>query len=86
MSKNTQDILLEEAEKSADILNEAAFQQYQENIDQYKALGVDVYTLPDGEREIWKQKCQPFVDDQIANAGDFGQKVKEMAGQANAEN
>jgi TRAP-type C4-dicarboxylate transport system substrate-binding protein len=85
MSKATQDILLEEAAKSADILNEAAFQQYEENVNLFKSMGVDVYLLPNEERELWKQKCQPFVNDQISVAGDFGQKIKDMADQANAE-
>ena len=85
MSKSTQNILLEEVNKTADILNEAAFQQYEEHINMLKSAGVDVYALPKEERELWKQKCEPFVDEQISNAGDFGQKIKDMADKANAE-
>lgn len=85
MSKATQDIFLEEARKSAEILSEAAFKQYEENINQFKAMGVDVYVLPDAEREQWKEKCQPMVEKQISTGGDFGQKIKDMADHANAK-
>jgi TRAP-type C4-dicarboxylate transport system substrate-binding protein len=85
MPKKTQNIFLEEAKKSADIMNEFAFQEHEENINQLKASGVEVYILPKAERDRWEEKCQPYINEQLSSVGDFGQQVKEMADKANAK-
>lgn len=86
MPKHIQDILLEETKRTAEKMNQTFIRLHDEDIDALRALGIDVYILPNAERERWKEAARPFTDSMIANLGEFGQKMKQIADKANAEN
>jgi TRAP-type C4-dicarboxylate transport system substrate-binding protein len=85
MPKPTQDILLEEAQQTCKTLNDLAIRMHDEDIAEFEALGIDVYILPKAERDRWVEQFQPSIDEQISGLGEFGQKIKQIANEVNAE-
>jgi TRAP-type C4-dicarboxylate transport system substrate-binding protein len=85
MDNKTQKILTEETIKTCSMLNERSIERHDEDIAQLESLGINVYILPDAERDRWTEKCQPLIDEQISSVGDFGNEIKKMADQANTE-
>ncbi len=85
MSKDTQDILLEETKQATGVLNEMSIMRYDEDIAKFKAMGMDVYIVPKEERDRWVEKYQPSLDAQLSALGEFGQKVKQIADEANSQ-
>jgi TRAP-type C4-dicarboxylate transport system substrate-binding protein len=86
MPEHIQDILLEETQQTGKTLNEMGIRQHDENIAEFETLGMDVYILPKAERDRWVEKYQPSIDEQISGLGEFGQKIKQIADEVNAEN
>jgi TRAP-type C4-dicarboxylate transport system substrate-binding protein len=86
MPKHTQDILLEEAQQTGKTLNDMSVRRHDEDIAEFEALGMDIYILPKAERVRWVEKYQPFIDEKISGLGEFGQKIKQIADEVNAEN
>ena len=46
---------------------------------------MEVYVLPEAEREKWRQAVKPFSDSLITEMGDFGQELLEAAEKVNAK-
>ena len=53
------------------------------NPDTLASHGVDIYILPEGERERWRQAIQPWVDEQMEKMGDFADKIQKIADEIN---
>jgi TRAP-type C4-dicarboxylate transport system substrate-binding protein len=86
LPKKIQDIILEEAKKSSDTINEWLIGEWQKDFDALAASGVTIYTVPAAERDKWKQTAKPFIDSQVTKMGDVGQKVLKIADEANSKN
>jgi TRAP-type C4-dicarboxylate transport system substrate-binding protein len=86
MPKNIQDILLEEAAWSAQGIAEYLGVIVDNEVGDLTALGMDVYTVPTAERDKWKAATQSYVDQHLAEMGEFGQKIRQIADKANALN
>jgi TRAP-type C4-dicarboxylate transport system substrate-binding protein len=86
MPKNIQDILVEEVKAAAQEGNDMFIKWFDEDPGALKDLGVTVYMLPKAERDRWEEACRPYTEKQLSDVGEFGQKVKQIADQANAEN
>jgi TRAP-type C4-dicarboxylate transport system substrate-binding protein len=86
MPERIQDILLEETKRAAGEYNEVNIQFAEvDHPAQLKALGVDIYTLPKAERDRWKAAVQPYLDEQLAALGEFGQELKQIADEINRQ-
>ena len=83
MPANIQDILVEEALTMAPSLSEQNMAMDLQLREEFAALGCDVYILPKAERDRWQVQVQPFLDEQWAELGDFGQQLKAIADKAN---
>jgi len=86
MPKDVQDILMEEAQKTANEKSAYMIARIQEDLNTYKNKGIEAYSLPVDERAKWKAAVQPYVDERLAAMGDFGKKLKEIADKANKAN
>jgi len=86
MPKDMQDILIEEAQKSAQDMNEAHFKADKEDADILTSLGMEVYHVPKAERDKWKAAVQPYVDEKFAAMGDFAERLNKIAEEANSAN
>ena len=86
MPKDMQDILIEEAWRLSDKLTEIHLAAEQEENEILTGLGMEVYDLPKAERERWKAAVAPYVDKKLADMGDFGDKIRDIAEKANADN
>ncbi|MCK4273495.1 MAG: TRAP transporter substrate-binding protein DctP [Dehalococcoidales bacterium] len=80
-----QDILVEEAEKQSDVIDEWLRGEWVKDFDAIAAAGVEIYEVPQAEIDRWKAACQPYFDQQMAVYGDFGKEVKKIADEANAK-
>jgi TRAP-type C4-dicarboxylate transport system substrate-binding protein len=85
MPQRIQDILLEETRQTAATMNETFIRLFDEDIESLRDKGVDVYVLPNAERERWKETCQPLIEQNLAAAGEFGQQVKQICDEANSQ-
>jgi len=86
MPKNVQDILVEEAGRAAEEMNAAHIKAETEDKGILEAKGMEVYDVPTAERDKWKQAVSPYVDKKLADMGDFGTKIREIADKANKAN
>jgi TRAP-type C4-dicarboxylate transport system substrate-binding protein len=86
MPERIQNILLEETAWSAQAITEYLTAIVENEVDDLTALGMDVYTVPAAERDKWKALTQPYVDELLAQMGEFGQKIIQIADKANALN
>jgi len=41
--------------------------------------------VPQSEIDRWKAACQPLIDAKVAECGDFGQQIMDIAAAANAK-
>lgn len=85
LPKEIQDIMIEEAQKQSDIIDEWLKGEWVKDHDAIAEAGVEIYTVPQDELERWKECCQGICDEQMELLGDFGQKVKAIADEANAK-
>jgi len=83
LPKNIQDIMQEEAQKQSDIIDEWLRGEWTKDHETIAAAGVEIYTLPADELTKWKEACQAVTDQKLADLGEFGQKIKKIADEAN---
>jgi len=86
MPKDVQEILIEEAWKVSEEMSAIHIQAENEDKEILISLGMEVYDLPEAERNIWKEAVKSYVDDKLASLGDFGDELREIAEKANEEN
>jgi TRAP-type C4-dicarboxylate transport system substrate-binding protein len=48
-------------------------------------LGMEVYYLPEAERDIWQEMLSPYTEQVIADLGEFGQELMQIAEEANSK-
>jgi len=85
LPKSIQNIMLEEAQKSSDGIDQWLKGEWENDFTLLAAAGVDIYVVPQSEIDRWKAACQPLIDSQMAVLGDFGVQVKQIADEANAK-
>ncbi|HEY78683.1 MAG TPA: hypothetical protein G4O09_06185 [Dehalococcoidia bacterium] len=85
MPKRIQDILVEEVDVAAQQGNEMFIRYFDEDIAAMRDLGVEVYILPEAERDRWKEACRPYSEKLLSDLGEFGQQVKQIADEANSQ-
>lgn len=83
MPPNIQKILQEEATHTVNKMHEIMTRLDAEDIKAFKGKGVTVYTVPPAERERWVKALTPYKEKQLASFGDFGNKIKQIADEAN---
>jgi TRAP-type C4-dicarboxylate transport system substrate-binding protein len=84
MPKNIQQILQEEATAAAEFMNTTVDGVLgEEDFKAFKKNGVEIYIVPKAERDKWEQRLAPYKEKQLASFGEFGQKVKNIADEAN---
>jgi len=86
MPKDYQEILIEEAWRMSDAMTQRQLSNEPEEKDILTSMGMEVYDLPKAERERWKTAVAPYVDQKLADMGEFGDRIREIAKKANAEN
>jgi TRAP-type C4-dicarboxylate transport system substrate-binding protein len=86
LPKDIQNILLEEAAELNRQMAAFYIDKEEEYIQKAQELGVEVYRVPEAEREIWKEACAPYVEGIIAQMGPEGQKIMDIIDKANQEN
>ena len=87
MPERIQNILTEETQQAAHDFNDVQIQFYEvDHPALLEAAGVEMYHVPDAERNKWKAAVQPFVDEQVAKMGEFGQQILQLADKVNSEN
>jgi len=86
LPSNVQDALLEAFQTElADGLNTLYENTAESNLETLTSKGVEIYILPEAEREIWRQAIQPWVDEQFTAMGDFANTILDIAERINAE-
>ncbi|MBN1629265.1 MAG: TRAP transporter substrate-binding protein DctP [Thermoleophilia bacterium] len=80
-----QDILVEEAQKQSDVIDEWLKGEWTKDREAIATAGVEVFDVPQAELDKWKETCQPLFDQQMEALGEFGQKIKKIADDANAK-
>ena len=83
LPKDVQDALLEEHQKMANDLNALYEVLVTTNPDTLASHGVEIYILPEDERDRWREAIQPWVDEKWAEMGDFAKKVQDIADEIN---
>jgi TRAP-type C4-dicarboxylate transport system substrate-binding protein len=78
-----QDILQEEATKMSDEIDAWVVSEWYQEFDRLTAAGCEIYTVPQAEMDRWKAACQPYINEQLAIYGDFGEKVMDIIDEAN---
>lgn len=81
---NIQDILLEEAKKYSDMIDQWVADEWITDHESIADAGVEIYYPPQSEIEIWKAACQSVIDDLLAQYGAFGDQIMAIADEANA--
>jgi TRAP-type C4-dicarboxylate transport system substrate-binding protein len=66
LPSDIQDMLVEEHLKTADDLNTLWTQLVYSHPDLLASRGVDIYYLPEAERDRWREAVQPYTDEQLA--------------------
>jgi len=85
LPKSIQNIMLEEAQKSSDGIDEWLNGEWENDFGLLADAGVDIYNVPQSEIDRWKAACQPLIDSQMAAYGDFGVQVQQIADASNAK-
>jgi TRAP-type C4-dicarboxylate transport system substrate-binding protein len=84
MPKHIQKALQEEIEKAADWMTKITSTTLgDDDMKAFKEKGASVYFLPREERERWIKALSPYKEKHLASLGEFGQKVKKIAEDAN---
>lgn len=86
MPKDMQDALIEEARRASEDMNEAHFKADKEDPGILTSLGIEVYRVPKAERDKWKEAVRPYVDEKLAAMGEFGDRLRQIAEEANSAN
>lgn len=86
LSKEAQDILVDEGLKTQIRANDFMVKRYATNIPELEKFGMTVYYLPKAERDVWAAKVQPYVDDLFKQMDpDFAAKLKSIAADVNSK-
>jgi len=86
LSKEAQDILVDEGLKAQVRANDFMVKRYVSNIPELEKNGMTVYYLPKAERDAWAAKVQPYVDELFkAMDPDFATKLKGIAVDVNSK-
>ncbi|MBA7579009.1 Solute-binding protein [subsurface metagenome] len=85
LPSSIQNIMLEEAQKQSDVIDEWLRGEWGADFASIEAAGVEIYYMPQSEIDRWKAACQSFTDQQMAIYGDFGVQVQQIADAANAK-
>jgi TRAP-type C4-dicarboxylate transport system substrate-binding protein len=81
---DVQKALVEEAEAYARDMDEwCKGDEYEGALKRLEQAGVQVYQVPNAERERWKEACRPYLEKQLQTLGDFGQQVLKIAEEVN---
>ena len=83
MPQHIQKTLQEEVDRAARWTEEEIVKLRDEDIKAFKQKGTNIFVVSKGERERWVKLLAPVRDQQIANAGEFGAKIKQIADEAN---
>jgi TRAP-type C4-dicarboxylate transport system substrate-binding protein len=83
MPKEIQKILQEEVDKTVDWFNTLMTKLGDDDMKGFKEKGVSVYIVSKAERDRWEKLFTSSNEKQIASFGEFGQKVKKIADDAN---
>ena len=83
MPEEIQDILVEEAKRAANELNETTIGSYYSAFEVLAEEGMEQYYLPKEERDKWEEVLSPYIDDELSKMGEIGQEVKQLADEAN---
>ena len=79
-----QDILLEEAKKYSDMIDQWVADEWITDHQAIADAGVEIYYPPQSEIDTWKDACQSVIDDLLAQYGEFGDQIMAIADEANA--
>jgi TRAP-type C4-dicarboxylate transport system substrate-binding protein len=85
LPKDIQKTLVEEAEKQSDVIDNWLRGEWISDHQAITGAGVEIYKVPQAEIDKWKAACQSVTDKYMAQYGDFGEKVKKIADEANAK-
>jgi len=83
LPNKVQDLLVEEGLKIQKATNARFVALGKENPGILAGDGMEVYVLPEAERERWRQAVSPFRDALIAEMGDFGDELLKAAEEVN---
>jgi TRAP-type transport system periplasmic protein len=83
MPPGTQKILQEEVDLTCKQMEDIFLKLTDEDLAVLKQKGKKVYALPNVERAKWSALLAPVRDKELASFGDFGQKVRQAADEAN---
>jgi len=84
MPKEIQKILQEEVDNTVDWFNNTVMTKVgDDDMKGFKEKGVSVYIVPKAERDRWEKMLISSNEKQMASFGEFGQKVKKIADDAN---
>jgi TRAP-type C4-dicarboxylate transport system substrate-binding protein len=84
MPKQIQTILQEEVNVACDWMGKTELKlAYEDDPKALKKKGLKVFVLSKTERDRWKTQAAPLQEKQIASLGEFGQKIKAIADEAN---
>jgi TRAP-type C4-dicarboxylate transport system substrate-binding protein len=86
MPKRIQNIFIEETAWSAQTLADLLKSIFAKDVEDLTALGCDVYVLPAAERDRWRALTDPYLNKQLSEMGEFGQKMQQIADKVNANN
>ncbi len=85
LPKDIQDLLMEEHMKTCGILNDIFAGLVYEHLVTLADRGMEVISLPEAERDRWREALTPYRESSLAEMGAFGQRVQEVADQVNAK-
>ncbi len=85
LPKDMQDLLVEEGWNFHHSANEFFIGAYTDANNFLADNGVEIYQLPKAERDKWYDMVWPISEKLLADMGDFGPRVMEVANKVNAE-
>jgi len=80
-----QTAMSEEAVKNSAYIDQWMVDEWERDKAAILEAGVEIYEVPQDEIDKWKEACQPVWDEQMAKLGEFGQQVKAICDEANAQ-
>jgi TRAP-type C4-dicarboxylate transport system substrate-binding protein len=83
MPPNIQKILQEEVDRTCDFMKDRYLKLTDEDLAVLKQKGKKVYAVPRAERQKWAALLAPYREKELAKFGEFGQKIKQAAEEAN---
>jgi TRAP-type C4-dicarboxylate transport system substrate-binding protein len=83
MPPEIQNILLEEIAVTTAEWNQLFIEWDDSDVVDLEAQGIEVTLLPKAERDKWAPLVMSYTNEQLANAGEFGDRIKQMAEEAN---